>query len=267
MLCSVQVSCQQPQTTWREEPAAIKYHIRTATGKESLHLPWSQALLRSEAERTPSLIGTDSLGFLVLLLWITATPNTFLLVGKRRCLRKEWASIQTSVWLGLLEDPYTPLGTHSQALSKHFPEAAKRHLEIQYIGMRNILTSATFVCNLGIMYDASSELCDLSKHLKERHNIARSLFWGVKADSGFCINGWQSWLFCWRGCQCFSEHVLKKNKTLHQGKCLKSSYGEFSWSLKNNTHCEMLFTRALKISTALYSVSWENHAMWLHTSW
>lgn len=200
------------------------------------------------------------------LLWITATPNTVLLVKKCRCLRKEWASIQTSVWLGLLEDPYKPPGTQSQALSKYFTEAAKRHLQIQYIGLRNILTSATFVCNLGIMYHAASEMCDLSKHLRERHNIARSLFWGVKADSGFCINGWQSWLFRWRGCQCFSEHVLKKNKSLHQGKRLKSSYGEFSWSLKNNIYCKMVFTRALKISTALYSVSWENHTMRLHTS-
>lgn len=130
-----------------------------------------------------------SFSFLVYLLCITATPNTELLVEKGRCLRKEGASIQTSVWLGLLEDPYKPLGTHSQALSKHFPEAAKRRLEIQYIGLRKILTSATFVYNLGIMYDAASQLCDLSKHLKERHNIARSLFWGVKADSGFCING------------------------------------------------------------------------------
>lgn len=133
-----------------------------------------------------------------------------LLVEKCKCLRKEWAVIQTSVWLGVVEDLYKPLGTHSQALSKHFTDAAKWHLEIQYIGLRNTLTSAAFVYNLGIMYDAVSELCDLSKHLKERHNIARSLFWGVKADSGFFINGWQSWLFHWRGCQCFSEHVLKK---------------------------------------------------------
>lgn len=50
------------------------------------------------------------------------------------------------------------------------------------------------------------------------------------------------------------QNTFLKNKSLHQGKCLKSGYGEFSWSLKNNTY-EMLFTRALKISTALNSVS------------
>lgn len=37
----------------------------------------------------------------------------------------------------------------------------------KYNGLRNTLTSAAFVYDLGIMYDAVSELCDLSKHLKE----------------------------------------------------------------------------------------------------
>jgi hypothetical protein len=54
---------------------------------------------------------------------------------------------------------------------------------------KDTLPSAAFVYDLGIMYDAASELCDLSKQLKERHDIARSLFWGVRADSGLCING------------------------------------------------------------------------------
>lgn len=155
-----------------------------------------------------------------------------------------------------MEDLCKLLGTQNQALSKHFADTAKWHLEIQYIGLRNILTSAAFVYNLGIMYDAASELYDLSKHLKERHNIARSLFWGVKADSGFCINGWQSWLFCWRGCQCFSEYVLwKKKKNLcTRGNVLKAVTENFQGVL-NNIHCETLLTRALKISTALYSVS------------
>ena len=79
----------------------------------------------------------------------------------------------------------------------------------------NSLTSATFVYDLGIMYDAVSELCDLSKHLKERHNIARSLFYSVKADSGLCINGWQSSIFCWRRCQSFSELALLTKFTAH----------------------------------------------------
>lgn len=37
----------------------------------------------------------------------------------------------------------------------------------KHSGLRNILTSAAFVYNLGIMYDAVSELCDLSKHLSK----------------------------------------------------------------------------------------------------
>lgn len=131
---------------------------------------------------------------------------------------------------------------------------------VKYIGLRNILTSAAFVYNLGIIYDADSELCDLSKHLKERHNIARSLFWDVKADSGFCINGWQCWLFCWRGCLCFSENVLKtknnsNNKISALEKYLKSNYRKSSRSLENNIYCKTLFIRALKISTALHSFS------------
>lgn len=130
---------------------------------------------------------------------------------------------------------------------------------VKYLGLRNILTSAAFVYNLGIIYDAVSELCDLSKHLKERHNIARSLFWGVKADSGFCINGWQCWLFCWRGCLCFSEDILK-NKNNNKISALerfylKSNYREASRSLENNIYCKTLFIRTSKISTAVHSVS------------
>jgi len=46
----------------------------------------------------------------------------------------------------------------------------------RHCGLRNTLTSAEFVYDLGIMCDEISKLCDLSKHLKGRHNIARSLF-------------------------------------------------------------------------------------------
>lgn len=127
---------------------------------------------------------------------------------------------------------------------------------VKYIGLRNVLNSAAFVYNLGIIYDVVSELCDLSKCLKERHNIARSLFWGVKADSGFCFSVWQC--FCWKGCLCFSEDGLKNknNKKISAlGKCLKSNYRESSRSLENNIYCKTLFIRALKISTVLRSVS------------
>lgn len=191
-----------------------------------------------------------------------------LLVEQSRRLTTECAVIQTSVWLGLVEDPYKPLGRHSQALSKHFTDAAKWHLEIQYIGLRNILTSAAFVYNLGIMYDAVSELCDLSKHLKERHNFARSLFWGVKADSGFCINGWQSWLFRWRGCQCFSEHVLKKiNNLCTRGNVLKAVRENFLGVLKITHIAKRCSQGHWKLALLCIVFLAENHAMWLHTSW
>lgn len=162
--------------------------------------------------RTALVIDTNS----SVLLFYNGSPLDWQLhgaAGGETQVCKNGASSDTDIWLGLVEDLYKLLGMHSQALSKHLSDAAKWHPEIQYVGLRNILTSAAFVYNLGIMCDAASELYDLSKQLKERHNIARSLFWGVKADSGFCINGWQSWLSCWRGCQCFSEHVLEKKTT------------------------------------------------------
>lgn len=199
---------------------------------------------------------------------MSAAPNMVLLVEECRCLRKDWGVTQASVWSGLVKVLYKPLGTHSQALSKHFTDAAKWHLEIQYIGLRNILTSAAFVYNLGIMYDAVSDLCDLSKHLKERHNIARSLFWGVKADSGFCINGWQSWLFCWRGCQCFSEHVLKKNKNLcTRGNVLKAVTENFLGVLKITYIAKCCSQGHWKLALLCIVFLAENHTMWLHTSW
>lgn len=62
---------------------------------------------------------------------LTAASNTMLLVEKDRCLRKERADKQTSVWWGLVEVLCKLLGTLRRALSKYFTDAAKWHLEIQ----------------------------------------------------------------------------------------------------------------------------------------
>lgn len=53
----------------------------------------------------------------------------------------------------------------------------------------------------------------------------------------------------------FQNTFLKKIKLCTRGNVLKAVTENFHGVSKNNTYCEMLFTRALKISTALYSVS------------
>lgn len=40
-------------------------------------------------------------------------------------VHKKGASSDTDIWLGLVEDLCKLLGMHSQALSKHFSDAAK----------------------------------------------------------------------------------------------------------------------------------------------
>lgn len=54
--------------------------------------------------------------------------------------------------------------------SKHFlgQDLEAKNLT-KYSGFRNILTSVEFVCNLGTMYDALSELSDVSKQLQGMH--------------------------------------------------------------------------------------------------
>lgn len=82
--------------------------------------------------------------------------------------------------------------------------------QAKYSGLRNILTSAAFVYNLGIMYDAVSELYDLSKHLKERHNIARSLFWVSKQIQVFASMADNPGSFAEEAVSAFQNMLLKK---------------------------------------------------------
>lgn len=81
-------------------------------------------------------------------------------------------------WVASSERTVKAVWESYRVLQVHFSSAANdvttrdSSERAKYKGLHDVLTSVPFVLNLGVMYDALTELSDLSRMLQERHDAA-----------------------------------------------------------------------------------------------
>lgn len=91
-------------------------------------------------------------------------------VGQRLLVSGRVLSIR---WVASSERTVKAVWENYRALQTHFSSAAHDVTRdsterAKYKGLLDVLTSVSFVCNLGVMYDALTELSDLSRMLQKR---------------------------------------------------------------------------------------------------
>uniref|UniRef100_H3A963 Uncharacterized protein n=1 Tax=Latimeria chalumnae TaxID=7897 RepID=H3A963_LATCH len=163
-------------------------------------------------------------------------------------------------WVASSESSIKAVWNAYTALYNHFSEASTdstrdSRQRAKYSGLRHILTSAEFVHNLGVMYDAVSELSDLSKQLQrkditlpEAHmSMSRQIrVFASMADTAGPFAVETEWAI---------QNMSFRDTKLHRGRCIKIDAGRFFRSLANNMESRLMTTRASNTSASNYDDS------------
>ncbi|XP_036066733.1 E3 SUMO-protein ligase KIAA1586-like [Oryzias melastigma] len=169
----------------------------------------------------------------------------FLVIGRVLSVRWVASSERTvkAVW-----DSYQPLQIHFKAAAADTTRDSRERAK--YKGLHDILTSVSFVANRGVMYDALSELSDLSRMLQRRDmtldQAKRLLDRQIRVfESMVSTPGPQT--------QTAVEAEKKKvfrNVQLHENpRVPKINPGQFFRSLAENVRCRMTPTTSSHVST------------------
>ncbi|RXN14539.1 E3 SUMO-protein ligase KIAA1586-like [Labeo rohita] len=157
-------------------------------------------------------------------------------------------------WVASSERTVKAVWENYQALQVHFTSAAAdtsrdSRERAKYKGLNDVLTTVSFVVNLGIMYDALTELSDLSRMLQRRDmtldQADRQLDRQIRVFESMVSTPGP---YTQTAIEAKKEKIFR-NVCLHENqRVIKINHGQFFRSLAENVKCRMTPTTSSHVS-------------------